>query len=515
MQVEIPSKIMKVFIKFLYPRKLKEFDKYIEHPQETQERWLLGNIKKNSSSLFGKKHEFDKIKNVDVFPRMIPTFTYEKLKPYIELQKKYPKERIMSSEPVEWWCITSGTTERKYIPYTKSEIEMGRYMSSTIIFSFLEENPKNLKIFDGKIFGWAAPPPSNEKEINGVPVGFKTTITIETSPIRNVFFPPPNYQLIRDQSLKYWACAKLAVESNLTCAGAITSILARFFDKVKYEFRNKLIKISERYRSSIRNGEVDFEKLWPDLTFLILSGVKTGLYERFFEENFPNVKRRETYGATESNIAFQRGEDKALTVFVNLGYFEILPKGKNELIPLAYAKKNTIGKLYITSTVLYRWDMGDIIKLVKTDPIQIEFIDREDTINLAGEKTGIEHLSEALRYASKKEDAVPLWFGPRRMKELKSPRRARYYIAILFRKKPKKMKEFIKHIDFYLQETNPVYKDLRQDTLQAPVLKVVPTYKDLLEALGYPQQLKSKIIDDKIYMSLKGEEFFLEELNTK
>ena len=75
-------------------------------------------LNKGSKTLFGKDHNFDKIKNYEDFKQSVPIRDYESLKSYVELIKSGKENVLWPGKPV-YFAITSGTTSgAKYIPIT-------------------------------------------------------------------------------------------------------------------------------------------------------------------------------------------------------------------------------------------------------------------------------------------------------------------------------------------------------------------------------------------------------------
>lgn len=514
----ILSKMFKPLMKRMFQKEVEEFEKSIERPQETQEKKLMEIIRKNRNSVFGKKYGFDDIKNVEDFRRKVPVLSYEDYLPYIERWKKHPREKILSSDSLVWWALTSGTTREKYIPVTKMEIKMTRKMS-TLTFACYVRDPENMKIYDGKILTWVGPPLLRKE--NGIPVGYKTGAMMATANplIKKFLFPKPEIQCILDQQLKYKKVAEMAVEADVRAMAGISSLTSTLLTKINYEFRDELKKKSKRFREAIKDDEVNFRKLWPNFQLIIIGGVKKDEYLPLFKKYLGEMDTREMFASSEANIAVQRDERDVLTPTLHLTYFQFIPYGliekkkkgkevKLEAKPLYEMKKHEKGEITITVYPLYNYPHGDLFECVNTDPIELKFIGRvKDEISIFGEKVTLTQMGDALSYACRKENATISWYSCTAFD-------SRYRVVLSFDKNPPDKKIFAKRVDEYLREKNPIYNTIYLSLLKPIIIKIVPykTFETIFPALKKKtHQFKPRIIDRKVYEEIEGEEVSAED----
>ena len=100
-------------------RKAKTFEKSTEDPVKTQEDLLLDYLSRNKNTEYGRKYNFDKIKSISDYQKMVPMTDCDILHPYLDRVAKGEKNVLTSENPV-FFGITSGTTARpKLIPVTK------------------------------------------------------------------------------------------------------------------------------------------------------------------------------------------------------------------------------------------------------------------------------------------------------------------------------------------------------------------------------------------------------------
>ena len=76
--------IRSIFSKPLAAYMAAQQRKWSLNPSASQTKVFQQNIKAASSTVFGKDHNFEKIKTYDDFKKYVPIRDYEELKPYIE-----------------------------------------------------------------------------------------------------------------------------------------------------------------------------------------------------------------------------------------------------------------------------------------------------------------------------------------------------------------------------------------------------------------------------------------------
>lgn len=86
---------------------------------------LLGLLRENRDTEFGKKHGFESITTYEEYVKKVPVSDYADYEEYIERILKYGEENLLTSRPVVQFVMTSGTTNGpKYIPLVKEAVEL-------------------------------------------------------------------------------------------------------------------------------------------------------------------------------------------------------------------------------------------------------------------------------------------------------------------------------------------------------------------------------------------------------
>lgn len=96
------------------------FQRALVEPRRVQEHLLLGLLRRNAGSLYGRQHRFKTIRIIQQFQDQVPIVSYAELSPWIEAIKE-GRQGAFTAEPVLFFEKTSGSVAAvKYIPYTRS-----------------------------------------------------------------------------------------------------------------------------------------------------------------------------------------------------------------------------------------------------------------------------------------------------------------------------------------------------------------------------------------------------------
>ena len=430
---------------------IKSFDSSNSNPINTQLK-LLGNIISfNQYTDFGMKHNFDTIRSVRDFQKNCKIIDYDYIRPYIEETIKGNNTALTNSK-ILYWGQTSGTSGKpKLIPITKHVIDTYNSMSFRIILNYIKEFPRRAGFLDGK---WFVLPsfPLLRYESDGRPVGFITGIIIHPFGIysykkflKPFYYYPLKFLNIQNAETRFKKIANDIKGKNITYTMGVTSVMVNLLDKiVKYNNAENLLEILPNYK------------------FAIFSGGGTRNYlNRFYDIIGRQVDVREGYFATEGSFAVQKYNKPVMEFAYDSCFFEFIPNLKNdhiisERLLINQLDKNKEYSLVITSyNGLYAYNMGDIIKVVSTDPIEIQFSYREGVIDLADEKLTPNEIYTAVMNATKKCNCEFVDFC---LVGIYNPK-PHYNFLFEFNEKrePLDLKGFLNEIDKNLQELNNVY----------------------------------------------------------
>ncbi|MDY3560849.1 GH3 auxin-responsive promoter family protein, partial [Gemmata sp. JC673] len=104
-----------------YPvrRQLRQFEVACQNPEAVQTALLLGILRKQADTQFGRDHKFGTVRAVADFRANVPVAPYEYVAPYIEKVQNGDTRALLADKRVLMFALTSGTTaSRKLIPVT-------------------------------------------------------------------------------------------------------------------------------------------------------------------------------------------------------------------------------------------------------------------------------------------------------------------------------------------------------------------------------------------------------------
>lgn len=394
---------------------LNQCSKQLSNAPQTQEKVLINLLQKNKDTLFGRKYRFADLNSIDRYRSRVPIHTYSDYLPYIEETKN--TKHILTKDPVIYWARTSGSSGvPKLIPHTQTSLKLWNTGATRNYLSYVLNSNNQARI---KFISFVGP--SLTEHINQIPVGYISGIAAAKNP----FLPfynviPEHLNDINDFDEKLLQTAKYAVNENITGIVGITSFSLHLLHYIKSHPKEllNLPECSGKIKSCLdKNGNVDLKKLWPDLHFMISTGVMRSEFQSKIEHLLDHVWIADFYAGTEGAYAFTyRQQDPGMTLNADLYFFEFKDNQSDKLFTLADAELNKPYELILTSANgLYRYTNEDIVELVNLNPPQIKVLGRATTmVNLAGEKLNELEISFAVNEALKRHHLVSerfLFFG--------------------------------------------------------------------------------------------------------
>lgn len=458
---------------------IKRFRQSLRNPGKVQEKVLLRILKRNKDTVYGKRYNFAKIKSINDFQKNVPLSDYDDLLPLIE-RLKNAEQNILTKDKVIYFATTSGTTKSvKLIPVTSLRAKLFRRELALWSFFMLSKYKKILK---GKTLYFAGPYLEFYTS-KGIPCGSISGYLAYKTPwfLKKKLVVNPEIYNIMDFNDKTRKIALAALQSNITQIGFASPIEAiLFFD---YISKNKSSLISEIRKKGNKKKAEELKNLavfnpaeiWPNLFLINCIKSKTNqLYLDTLKEKVGNkniIIRDPGIYSSEGRISLCfEDEGIAGIITANEYFFEFIEQknGKSVGKPLT-ADKVKKGKEYLviitTPEGLYRYDMGDIVKIAgfRGKLPLIEFVNRNNYLNIAGELAHENILIECMERAMKKSGIQlrSFTFIP-----LISPSKKPRYeilaepIEIISKSEGKR---FLKIIDQSLQENISDYRQMRNE----------------------------------------------------
>ncbi len=148
---------------------LDHWQTHFEHPEQAQERLLLGMLSANRDCAFGRAHDFAGIRNASDFRDKVPMHTYAQLQPWIE-RARHESGAVLTTRPPLFFERSSGNSAlQKLIPYTPEFLAQLQGSLTVWLADMYRQVPE---ISHGSGY-WSMSPPLQQPAIsaNGIPVG--------------------------------------------------------------------------------------------------------------------------------------------------------------------------------------------------------------------------------------------------------------------------------------------------------------------------------------------------------
>lgn len=441
------SLLMKAGTYFPGRKMYKNLQKCSRDCLKSQENVLFDIINYASQSLYGKEHQFNKIKSVRDFQQNVPINSYEDLRPYIERQCRGEENVLFPGKPF-FYATSSGTTgQPKLIPVTeKYNRECYNGLTRLWFYSMFRECPGFLNGHDLTFVGKAVEGYTED----GTPFGSLSGHMNSYLPdfIKKFRSVPFQIHNIDDYQAKYYALLRVALEkpirwivaANPSTLVEMVNFANQYLDKICRDMEKgqlsrdfaieddiraaieKRLKPNPRQAAFLRclkekQGRILPRHFWPDLRMInTWKCGNSGLYLKKTEGFFPEktVIREFGYIATEARAGIILYNKQLPSILAcHMLFFEFIKKEEmdRESPRIYLAHELEVGQDYyilITSPAgLYRYNINDVLRvegLFNQFPM-MRFIQKGSGISsLTGEKLSEEQLIQAVEEVSAQQN---------------------------------------------------------------------------------------------------------------
>jgi len=242
----------------IFNSRLKEIDRYATHAAELQQAAWARLIRTAKDTEWGKKFDYQSIRNYEDFSNRVPIQNYEEIKPYVE-RLWAGEQNLLWPSRIRWFAKSSGTTndKSKFLPVSNDALKDIHYKGGTdAVAIYLRNNPDS-RFFSGKglIMGGSLAPNLNSPHTQ---VGDLSAILIKNvSPLVNMIrVPSKEIALMSEWESKIEAIANSTIKSDITSISGVPSWML------------VLIK-----RILEKTGKSALEEVWPNLEVFFHGGV--------------------------------------------------------------------------------------------------------------------------------------------------------------------------------------------------------------------------------------------------
>lgn len=393
------------------------------------------------------------------FARQVPLTGYEGIRKNVMRMIRGEKDVLWPGR-CRWYAQSSGTSggKSKYIPVTDDSLRLNHYRGAEDAVShYIASNPAT-RIFSGKgmILGG-----SFANEISDLPSGvhvgdLSATLIKRITPLADmVRVPSKRVALMSDWEQKLPALAKAAARSNVT---NISGVPSWFLTVIK-----EILK---------RENATSLSAVWPNLEVFFHGGISFAPYRGEYQrltEGCP-MHFMETYNASEGFFAVQQHlDDQSMLLIIDSGvYYEFIDIADPDSTPVGIDgvdKGHTYEMVITAANGLWRYRLGDTVKVEETSPVRISIAGRTKSfINAFGEElmecNAEEALAEVCRQTGasvKNYSAGPVFAH--------DGQRGRHQWIIEWDTPPADTDDFASRLDSELQKVNSDYQAKRANSI--------------------------------------------------
>ncbi|MGE0588203.1 MAG: GH3 auxin-responsive promoter family protein [Cyclobacteriaceae bacterium] len=441
-----------------------------------QQQILFENIRKASSTSFGKDHHFADLKTYEDFKKAVPVRDYEDLKQYINQVAEGKPDILWPGKPA-YLSKTSGTTSgTKYIPVTKDSIPNHINSARNALLSYVHETGKG-QFLDGKLIFLSGSPELDQK--GGINTGRLSGIVNHHVPgyLRSNQLPSYETNCIEDWEKKLEKIIDETLGQNMTLISGIPPWVQMYFDRIQGRTGKKI------------------KDVFPEFSLFVYGGVNFEPYRaKLFESIGKPIDSIELYPASEGFIAYQDSQrEHGMLMLLNSGiFYEFIPADEffNEnptRLSIGEVELNKNYALIINSNAgLWGYSIGDTIKFVSKNPYRIIVSGRiKHFISAFGEHVIGEEVEKAMKNTMlqfPEVELVEFTVAPQVAPDSGLPH---HEWLIEFAQPPRDTEAFSQLLDEQLRGLNVYYDDL----ISGSILRTLKITK--LKKNGFIEYMKS------------------------
>ena len=379
-------------------------DKWSADSPEVQMRQLKKMLEQAAETEVGKRYGFKEIFHSDdsysAYKETVPAVDYEDIRADVLRMVNGGKD-ILWPGICKNYAQSSGTSggRSKYIPVTNESLRNCHYRgASDCVAHYLRSN-RDSRIFAGKAFvlGGSFSSELKPKDIS-VKIGdLSATLINRINPLANHFrVPDMKTALMPDWQEKLPALVKASMHADIT---NISGVPSWFLTVIKEVIKARGVK--------------KISDVWPNLEVFFHGGISFEPYRDIYHELTDEKKMHfvETYNASEGFFAVQNDPDDTsmLLMIDNDIFYEFIDIDDVEGIPVPIwgIVPGKVYELLITSSNgLWRYHLGDTVRIESVNPVKIRIAGRTKTfINAFGEELMEENAERAIANACKQTGA--------------------------------------------------------------------------------------------------------------
>lgn len=441
---------------------------------ETTQRHLLSRLLRRSrGTVYGRELGFSRIRTYEDFARDVPIGDYDHFAPYIE-RMKAGEANVLLPERVRYFGNSSGSSDAgrsKWLPISNAQIAHTQRAGADALMRYLawRKDGEFLRGFTLGLFHPVDLTPHGDVILTTNPVLMTTKIPLFARPL---YLPDQARNQIADYDAKMTAIAERYLNWDIRAVTGTTCWFPVLFERV--------LQVARAGGRRVRNvGEI-----WPNLRVLLGGGVSAAPYLPLIRELVgSDVALVDTYNATEGGIFASTDFTGArgMLMLPHRGtFFELVPvehihDAKPPRVPLWKVERDRVYAIVVTtSSGLFAYKLGDLVRFPALDPLRIEFVGRlAGCLSITQELATHSDIEEAVRFARTQCPCHLVEFGAAGEVGIGGSSKSRYLLFVEFGAGAEPdLDAFARAFDEGMRRANRVYGEHRGVALELP--RVVP-----------------------------------------
>jgi hypothetical protein len=328
--------------------------KSLENPAKAQELALQELMDKYRQTEYGSSHNAQKTQTIADYQANFPIINYQTLTPYLQ-QVQAGNYHVFLSEPPETWVMTRGSTgkQSKVLPATPTHLRQIYQCGARAIIHFAMRK-ENLDVLVGNILNLNFPSAVHTMTQNGkqLTYGYSSGTYARLNPMLSQVSLLPIQEDIdalgsgigrQDWERRFELVYQQAKDRNVTATMGVTPVILGFAKYLQHKHGKKpkdLWTFQALFCTSVR--KIHFK------------------YGPVLQKYFGKAPIVEMYTATEGVFGQQYDELPYITPNYDAYFFEVAMS--NKVKPLYQMRRGEWGRLIISSCMLPRYDIGDMIE---------------------------------------------------------------------------------------------------------------------------------------------------------
>ncbi|HEY0404704.1 MAG TPA: GH3 auxin-responsive promoter family protein [Pyrinomonadaceae bacterium] len=406
-------------------------------PRAAQHEFLLRTLRRNAATVFGRLHNFDRIKSAEDYRRSVPVRDYEGFRPFVKRIMEGERALLTKEQPV-LLTMTSGTTgEQKFIPVTPQSARMEARSMRQWLYRALLAHPSYM---DGQSVAIISRAVEGHTP-SGLAYGSASGLTYRNVPrlIRRAQAIPYAVAEIADYDRRYFLIARFALAArvsfiitpNPSTLLRLAQVMSQCVEDLLRAIHDGALGIAATSQPSVcvqlsktlrpdpararllarvvaATGSLRPADCWPDLKLIACwVGGSVGTQARKLADAYGPLPLRDLgYIASEGRFTVPTEDDTPSGILaLGSNYYEFIPEGEaaNAQPTVLSSHELEANKRYsvllTTAGGLYRYRIQDIVEVTgfhHRAPL-VAFVRKEgEMTNITGEKLHVNHFILAL-----------------------------------------------------------------------------------------------------------------------